>query len=398
MASKQLGADVNLAWPTAQIAVMGASGAVNILQRKALAAVGEAGGDVEAERARLVAEYDEEIVNPYDAADRGYVDAVIEPSRDARPDRTCAPSPSHQARRPATQEAREHPAVTRARPEEPDAGGGHGRDLHRARDRGRRRVGRAGRWNGRCGHGSWDGRGHDLPHLGLDGPKPLDAGTPDRRARPRRRGLATLAAVISPSRIRTRYRWLVAAVVLVPAVVGGPWLYVRIATIGDIYGPGEIPHHADAALVLGAKVGDDGLPSVFLQERVDLGIDLYERGIVDVIVMTGATRLDGYDEPATMRDLALAKGVPAEAIILDREGVDTFASCANAAGPLDLDSVVVITQEFHVARATWLCQRAGVDAEGAYPPIGRRAGTVTGNIREIAATWKAVLNVVDGRE
>lgn len=80
MASKQLGADVNLAWPTAQIAVMGAGGAVNILQRRALAAVEESGGDADAERARLVREYDEEIVNPYDAADRGYVDAVIEPS------------------------------------------------------------------------------------------------------------------------------------------------------------------------------------------------------------------------------------------------------------------------------------------------------------------------------
>nr|WP_062137152.1 acyl-CoA carboxylase subunit beta [Demequina aestuarii] len=81
MASKQLGADVNLAWPTAQIAVMGAGGAVNILQRRALAKVAEEGGDVEAERARLTAEYEDQIVNPYDAADRGYVDAVIEPSQ-----------------------------------------------------------------------------------------------------------------------------------------------------------------------------------------------------------------------------------------------------------------------------------------------------------------------------
>ncbi len=80
MASKQLGADINLAWPTAQIAVMGAGGAVNILQRRALAAVAEAGGDVEAERARLTHEYEDAIVNPYDAADKGYVDAVIEPS------------------------------------------------------------------------------------------------------------------------------------------------------------------------------------------------------------------------------------------------------------------------------------------------------------------------------
>ncbi len=79
MGSKQLGADINLAWPTAQIAVMGAGGAVNILQRGALKAVAEAGGDVDAERARLTQEYEEAIVNPWDAAERGYVDAVIAP-------------------------------------------------------------------------------------------------------------------------------------------------------------------------------------------------------------------------------------------------------------------------------------------------------------------------------
>jgi propionyl-CoA carboxylase beta chain len=80
MGSKQLGADVNLAWPTAQVAVMGAGGAVNILQRAALKRAADAGDDVEAERARLVAEYEDAIVNPWDAAERGYVDAVIRPS------------------------------------------------------------------------------------------------------------------------------------------------------------------------------------------------------------------------------------------------------------------------------------------------------------------------------
>ncbi|MFC7405023.1 acyl-CoA carboxylase subunit beta [Georgenia alba] len=80
MGSKQLGADVNLAWPTAQIAVMGSSGAVNILQRAALRRVADDGGDVEAERARLVKEYEEALVNPWDAAERGYVDGVVAPS------------------------------------------------------------------------------------------------------------------------------------------------------------------------------------------------------------------------------------------------------------------------------------------------------------------------------
>jgi propionyl-CoA carboxylase beta chain len=60
---------------------MGAGGAVNILQRAALKSVADAGGDVEAERARLVGEYEEALVNPYDAAERGYVDAVVPPSQ-----------------------------------------------------------------------------------------------------------------------------------------------------------------------------------------------------------------------------------------------------------------------------------------------------------------------------
>ena len=81
MGSKQLGADVNLAWPTAQVAVMGAGGAVNILHRGTLKAVADAGGDAETERARLTVEYEEALINPYDAAERGYVDAVVAPSQ-----------------------------------------------------------------------------------------------------------------------------------------------------------------------------------------------------------------------------------------------------------------------------------------------------------------------------
>ena len=77
MGSKHLGADVNLAWPTAQIAVMGAQGAVNILYRRELA---DAGEETEARRKELVAEYEDELANPYIAAERGYVDSVIPPS------------------------------------------------------------------------------------------------------------------------------------------------------------------------------------------------------------------------------------------------------------------------------------------------------------------------------
>ena len=60
---------------------MGAQGAVNILYRQELARVAETGGDVEAERRRLIEDYEDTLVNPYIAAERGYVDAVITPAR-----------------------------------------------------------------------------------------------------------------------------------------------------------------------------------------------------------------------------------------------------------------------------------------------------------------------------
>ena len=76
MGSKHLGADVNLAWPSAQIAAVGAQGAVGILYRKELAAA----DDPDAKRAELIAEYEDTLANPYIAADRGFVDQVILPS------------------------------------------------------------------------------------------------------------------------------------------------------------------------------------------------------------------------------------------------------------------------------------------------------------------------------
>ncbi len=80
MASKHLGADVNYAWPTAEIAVMGPQGAVNVLYDDEL----EDADDVEARRQQLIDEYRDAFANPYTAAKRGFVDDVIEPRKPAR--------------------------------------------------------------------------------------------------------------------------------------------------------------------------------------------------------------------------------------------------------------------------------------------------------------------------
>ena len=79
MGSKNLGGDLNFAWPTARIAVMGAEGAVDLLQRRQI----EEAGPVEGPKLRkqLIDMYNEFIATPYTAAERGYIDAVIEPSQ-----------------------------------------------------------------------------------------------------------------------------------------------------------------------------------------------------------------------------------------------------------------------------------------------------------------------------
>ena len=76
MCSKDLGADLVLAWPTAEIAVMGPQGAANIIFRKEISEA----ADAAAERAKKVQEYTDEFATPYKAAERGFVDDVIEPS------------------------------------------------------------------------------------------------------------------------------------------------------------------------------------------------------------------------------------------------------------------------------------------------------------------------------
>jgi propionyl-CoA carboxylase beta chain len=80
MGSKHLGADMNFAWPTAQIAVMGAQGAVNILYRNDLREAEKSGQDPNEVRAQKITEYEDHLANPYIAAERGYVDSVIPPS------------------------------------------------------------------------------------------------------------------------------------------------------------------------------------------------------------------------------------------------------------------------------------------------------------------------------
>jgi len=194
-------------------------------------------------------------------------------------------------------------------------------------------------------------------------------------------------------------RWYVAAVVLIPALVAAPWAYVRLGTASAIARAGAEAQHADAALVLGARVYEDGTPSRFLRERIEVGVALYEAGEVDVLIMSGdGDDSSGYGEPTIMRQVAEDMGVPSDAIIEDPLGLDTYSSCERAKDVYGVDSVVVATQEFHEPRAVWLCRQTGLETQGRYPAKRFTKSTVLGNIREVAAIPKAMLDEARGRE
>ena len=146
------------------------------------------------------------------------------------------------------------------------------------------------------------------------------------------------------TRLPPRFRWAVAAVVLIPALVAAPWMYVNLATASSIAEVGAPVQHADAALVLGARVYEDGTPSRFLRERIEVGVALYQAGEVDLLLMSGdGDDSSGFGEPTVMRQVAEAMGVPPAAIIEDPLGVDTYSSCARARDVYGLSSVVVAT-------------------------------------------------------
>lgn len=181
-------------------------------------------------------------------------------------------------------------------------------------------------------------------------------------------------------------------------VAGGPWAMVHVVTAADITGPGTSPRPGEAALVLGAGLAADGTPSPFLRERVEAAAQLYRDGRVKVLLMSGDnSRLD-YDEVATMATIVAELGVPATAIVLDHAGFDSYSSCYRARHVFGATSVIVVSQQFHLPRAVWLCQRLGLDARGAYPAASYSDATRRGNVREVPAAVKAVLDVVTRRE
>ncbi len=153
----------------------------------------------------------------------------------------------------------------------------------------------------------------------------------------------------------------------------------------------QIPRHK-VAVVFGAGVFNN-LPSPVLYDRILAGTELYKAGKISKLLMSGDNRLLGYNEPEVMRRTALQMGVPDADIVLDYAGRSTYETCYRAQAIFDLDSVVLVTQRFHLDRAMMICEQLGIDAIGFVADRRPYRGMWFNHTREVLATMKAMWDV-----
>lgn len=156
-------------------------------------------------------------------------------------------------------------------------------------------------------------------------------------------------------------------------------------------GPSGHKPRAQVALVLGARVLADGRLSAMLADRVRTAADLYHAGRVSKVLVSGDHGRDDYDEVGAMRRELLALDVPAADVFCDHAGFDTWSSMVRARKVFGVSSAIVVTQRFHLPRAVYLADRAGLDATGYAADrrtYGKRGDVATA--RELFARVKAV--------
>lgn len=145
---------------------------------------------------------------------------------------------------------------------------------------------------------------------------------------------------------------------------------------------------ADAILVLGARVWDNGSPSGVLEDRLDTGISAYQAGVSYRLLMSGDHGQDDYDEVNAMKDYALEQGIPSENIFMDHAGFSTYESVYRARDIFQVKTVLIVTQEYHLYRALYIARALGLDAYGVAADRSVYSGIVGFEAREILARVK----------
>ena len=150
---------------------------------------------------------------------------------------------------------------------------------------------------------------------------------------------------------------------------------------------------AKVAIVFGAGLRRDGSPTTILRDRVETAVDLYKRGLVSKLLVSGDNRFLDYNEPGAMYDYAVSMGVPAEDVVRDYAGRRTYDTCYRARAIFGVSDAILVTQEYHLPRALYLCNHLGVNAQGVssdlrkYTPFAYTSWLVREWIARAGALW-----------
>lgn len=149
----------------------------------------------------------------------------------------------------------------------------------------------------------------------------------------------------------------------------------------------------DCIVILGAGIWGDE-PSPMLQDRLEEGIRLYKNGVAPKIIMSGDHGRVEYDEVNVMKKYAIEKGVPSEDIFMDHAGFSTYDSVVRAKEIFDANSIILVTQEYHLYRALYIANQFDIDAYGVNADPRKYAGQLYREFREILARNKDVLTCI----
>jgi SanA protein len=198
-----------------------------------------------------------------------------------------------------------------------------------------------------------------------------------------------------------RVRWtLLIGVPLVCLILAGGLIFywprwVESRYSARIFTPDQVQAER-VAIVFGARVYRSGRLSAMLRDRVDTAIDLYRAGKVQKLLLSGDNQFADYNEPGAMMEYAIAQGVPAEDIQPDYAGRRTYDTCYRAKAIFQVDSAILVTQEFHLPRALFLCEQLGIQAVGV--SADRRVydprSIAFSKTREVPATIAALIDVI----
>lgn len=167
---------------------------------------------------------------------------------------------------------------------------------------------------------------------------------------------------------------------------------IHIDKVGDnICSEGEFSKQT--ALVLGARVWDNGEMSGIFKDRVDTALELYRNNKVEKILVSGDHGQEDYDEVNTAKDYLLKNNVKSEDIFLDHAGFDTYDSLYRAKEIFKAESLVVVTQNFHLPRALYIAKKLEINACGVSSDLHRYSGENSRNRREFLAKVKAWLDI-----